>query len=47
VRAIKGKVDEFMAEAPQSDDVTMLALRWQPAGARLQNEPNLTKSDPS
>jgi len=36
VRAIKGKVDEFMAEAPQSDDVTMLALRWQPAGARLQ-----------
>jgi phosphoserine phosphatase RsbU/P len=36
VRAIKGKVDEFMEEAPQSDDVTMLALRWRPAGARLQ-----------
>ncbi len=36
VRAIKTKIDEFMAEAPQSDDVTMLALRWQPARAQLQ-----------
>ena len=36
VRAIKAKVDGFTAEAPQSDDVTMLALRWQPAGASLQ-----------
>jgi sigma-B regulation protein RsbU (phosphoserine phosphatase) len=37
VRAIKAKVDVFTAEALQSDDVTMLALRWQPAGARLQS----------
>lgn len=36
VRAIKGKVDAFTGEAPKFDDVTMLALRWQPAGARLQ-----------
>ena len=36
VRAIKTKVDVFTAEAPQSDDVTMLALRWQPARAQLQ-----------
>jgi sigma-B regulation protein RsbU (phosphoserine phosphatase) len=36
VRAIKAKVDGFTGEAPQSDDVTMLALRWQPAVARLQ-----------
>ena len=36
VRAIKAKVDGFTAEAPQSDDVTMLALRWQPAGASPQ-----------
>lgn len=36
VHAIKAKVDLFTGEAPQSDDVTMLALRWQPAGARLQ-----------
>ena len=36
VRAIKAKVDAFTGEAPQSDDVTMLALRWQPAGVRLQ-----------
>jgi sigma-B regulation protein RsbU (phosphoserine phosphatase) len=35
VRAIKAKVDVFTGEAPQFDDVTMLALRWQPAGARL------------
>src|SRR4029077_5972165 len=30
VRAIKGKVDVFASEAPKFDDVTMLALRWQP-----------------
>ena len=36
VRAIKGKVDAFTGEASKFDDVTMLALRWQPAGARLQ-----------
>jgi sigma-B regulation protein RsbU (phosphoserine phosphatase) len=36
VRAIKAKVDAFAGEALQSDDVTMLALRWQPARARLQ-----------
>jgi sigma-B regulation protein RsbU (phosphoserine phosphatase) len=31
VRAIKVKVDAFTGEAPKSDDVTMLALRWRPA----------------
>jgi sigma-B regulation protein RsbU (phosphoserine phosphatase) len=31
VRAIKVKVDVFTGEAPKSDDVTMLALRWRPA----------------
>jgi phosphoserine phosphatase RsbU/P len=36
VRAIKGKVDDFTGEALQSDDVTMLALRWQPAGTLPQ-----------
>jgi sigma-B regulation protein RsbU (phosphoserine phosphatase) len=36
VRAIKAKVDLFTGDAPKFDDVTMLALRWQPAGARLQ-----------
>lgn len=36
VRAIKAKVDAFTGEASKFDDVTMLALRWQPAGARLQ-----------
>jgi phosphoserine phosphatase RsbU/P len=36
VRAIKTKIDGFTGEAPQFDDVTMLALRWQPAWARLQ-----------
>jgi sigma-B regulation protein RsbU (phosphoserine phosphatase) len=36
VRVIKGKVDAFTGEAAKFDDVTMLALRWQPAGARLQ-----------
>jgi anti-sigma regulatory factor (Ser/Thr protein kinase) len=32
VRAIKAQVDAFSGEAPKFDDVTMLALRWQPAG---------------
>ncbi len=36
VRAVKAKVDAFTGEASKFDDVTMLALRWQPAGARLQ-----------
>jgi len=36
VRAIKAKVDLFTGDAPKFDDVTILALRWQPAGARLQ-----------
>ena len=36
VGAIKAKVDLFTGDAPKFDDVTMLALRWQPAGARLQ-----------
>ena len=36
VRAIKGNVDVFTGAAPQFDDVTMLALRWRPADARLQ-----------
>jgi sigma-B regulation protein RsbU (phosphoserine phosphatase) len=36
VHAIKVKVDIFIGEAPKFDDVTMLALRWRPAGVRLQ-----------
>jgi len=36
VRAIKAKVDVFTGQASKSDDVTMLALRWQPAEGRLQ-----------
>ncbi len=36
VRAIKGKVDVFTGDATKFDDVTMLALRWQPAGLRVQ-----------
>jgi sigma-B regulation protein RsbU (phosphoserine phosphatase) len=47
VRAIKAKVDGFTGEAPQSDDVTMLVLRWRPAGARAANECDLTGSDSS
>jgi sigma-B regulation protein RsbU (phosphoserine phosphatase) len=35
VRAIKAKVDGFTGDAARSDDVTMLALRWRPAAARL------------
>jgi sigma-B regulation protein RsbU (phosphoserine phosphatase) len=38
VRAIKAKVDVFTGEAPRFDDVTMLALRWQPAGAPIAIE---------
>ena len=30
VRAVKVHVDAFRGEAPKADDVTMLALRWQP-----------------
>jgi sigma-B regulation protein RsbU (phosphoserine phosphatase) len=37
VRAIKAKLNQFAGDAPKSDDVTMLALRWRPAGARLQS----------
>jgi sigma-B regulation protein RsbU (phosphoserine phosphatase) len=36
VRTIKVKVDVFTGEAPKSDDVTMLALRWRPAKGRVQ-----------
>jgi phosphoserine phosphatase RsbU/P len=36
VSAIKAKVDLFTGDAPKFDDVTMLALRWQPPEARLQ-----------
>lgn len=31
VRVIKEAVDTFTGTAPQADDVTALALRWQPA----------------
>ena len=47
VGAIKAKVDLFTGEAPKSDDVTMLALRWQPAGARLQTSAAQLGSDTS
>ena len=33
VRVIKEAVDTFTGTAPRADDVTALALRWQPAGA--------------
>jgi sigma-B regulation protein RsbU (phosphoserine phosphatase) len=36
VGAIKAKLNLFAGDGPKSDDVTMLALRWQPAAARLQ-----------
>jgi phosphoserine phosphatase RsbU/P len=36
VRAIKVQVDAFTEGALKFDDVTMLALRWQPEGSRLQ-----------
>jgi len=36
VRSIKMKVDLFAGDAPKFDDVTMLALRWQPGETRLQ-----------
>jgi serine phosphatase RsbU (regulator of sigma subunit) len=38
VRAIKAQVDTFTGEAPKVDDVTMLALRWQPAEPRFPNQ---------
>jgi len=31
VRAVKLHVDAFTGEAAKADDVTILALRWQPA----------------
>lgn len=31
VRSVKDRVDAFTGEAPKADDITMLALRWQPA----------------
>jgi len=37
VQAIKAKVDLFSGDAPQSDDVTMLALRWRPVGANCKS----------
>jgi anti-sigma regulatory factor (Ser/Thr protein kinase) len=51
VRAIKAKVDGFTGEAPQFDDVTMLALRWQSAGpdckrAKPNGEPTLRYKQP-
>ena len=33
VRVIKEAVDTFTGTAPRTDDVTVLALRWQPAQA--------------
>jgi sigma-B regulation protein RsbU (phosphoserine phosphatase) len=41
VRTIKGKVDVFTGQAPKFDDVTMLALRWQPCVAAMENQPSL------
>ena len=32
VRVIKTAVDTFTGTAPKADDVTVLALRWRPAG---------------
>jgi serine phosphatase RsbU (regulator of sigma subunit) len=31
VRTVKAHVDAFTGEAPKADDVTILAVRWQPA----------------
>jgi phosphoserine phosphatase RsbU/P len=45
VRAIKAEVDAFTGEAPKFDDVTMLALRWRPAGARLQSNATQPAAD--
>ena len=36
VRAIKEAVDAFTGTAPRADDVTALALRWQPAAAAAE-----------
>ena len=49
MRAIKTKIDEFMAEAPQSDDVTMLALRCTALSKRaksLRSSPTLLAKQP-
>jgi serine phosphatase RsbU (regulator of sigma subunit) len=32
VKAVKDAVDAFAGAAPQADDITALALRWQPEG---------------
>jgi sigma-B regulation protein RsbU (phosphoserine phosphatase) len=45
VGAIKAKVDLFTGDAPKFDDVTMLALRWQPAGGAAANGRSLTGTD--
>jgi len=45
VHAIQAKVDLFTGDAPKFDDVTMVALRWQPAEARTTNERILTVFD--
>jgi len=34
VRGIKAKIDSFTTGTPKFDDVTMLALRWQPNGSK-------------
>jgi sigma-B regulation protein RsbU (phosphoserine phosphatase) len=36
VGVIKDAVDAFMGSAPRTDDVTVLALRWRPAGTAAQ-----------
>lgn len=36
IRAVKKAVDDFMGSTPQADDVTALALRWQPAPASAE-----------
>lgn len=34
VKTIKARVDAFLGSAPKADDVTILAMRWQPGGAQ-------------
>lgn len=47
VRAIKVQVDVFTGDAPKFDDVTMLALRWQPAGAPIADERGAATREPA
>ena len=47
VRAIKVQVDVFTGDAPKFDDVTMLALRWQPAGAPIADERSAATREPA